>query len=90
VLATPDSDPAHPGTRVTLRGLHDAGVSGFRAFLSPFGVARDNEVYHAADHPHGVIQATVFHDDAPDPGPAWDSYTGLVSVRRFVTSLHVR
>jgi len=46
--------------------------------LSPFGVANDNEVYHAADRPYGLIQATVLHDDAADAGPAWDSYTGLV------------
>lgn len=46
--------------------------------LSPFGVENNNEVYHAADRPYGLIQATVLHDDAPDAGPAWDSYTGLV------------
>jgi len=46
--------------------------------LSPFGVENNNEVYHAADRPYGLIQATVMHDDASDAGPAWDSYTGLV------------
>jgi urate oxidase len=46
--------------------------------LSPFGVENNNEVYHAADRPYGLIQAAVVHDDAPAAGPAWDSYTGLV------------
>jgi len=46
--------------------------------LSPFGVENDKEVFFAADRPYGLIQATVLHDDAPDAGPAWDSYTGLV------------
>ncbi|TFB69622.1 urate oxidase [Cryobacterium glaciale] len=46
--------------------------------LSPFNVANNDEVYHAADRPYGLIQATITHDDAPDAGPAWDSYTGLV------------
>ncbi|KFF60995.1 urate oxidase [Cryobacterium sp. MLB-32] len=46
--------------------------------LSPFGVENTNEVFHASDRPYGLIQTTVLHDDAPDAGPAWDSYTGLV------------
>jgi urate oxidase len=46
--------------------------------LSPFGVENNNEVYHAADRPYGLIQASVLHDDAPDAGPAWEGYTGLV------------
>jgi urate oxidase len=46
--------------------------------LSPFGVANDNEVFHADDRPYGLIQASVTRDDAPDPGPAWRQYTGLV------------
>lgn len=46
--------------------------------LSPFGIENRNEVFHADDRPYGLIQASVVRDDAPDPGPAWDSYTGLV------------
>ena len=46
--------------------------------LTPFDVENNDEVYHAADRPYGLIQATITHDDAPDAGPAWDSYTGLV------------
>jgi urate oxidase len=46
--------------------------------LSPFGVENDNEVYHAADRPYGLIQAAVTRDDAPDAGPAWYAYSGLV------------
>jgi urate oxidase len=46
--------------------------------LSPFQVENNDEVYHAADRPYGLIQATITHDDAPDAGPAWDSYTGRI------------
>jgi urate oxidase len=46
--------------------------------LSPFGLQNDNEVFHADDRPYGLIQATVLRDDAPDAGPAWYGYTGLV------------
>lgn len=46
--------------------------------LSPFGIENRNEVFHADDRPYGLIQASVVRDDAPDPGPVWDSYTGLV------------
>jgi len=46
--------------------------------LSPFGIANPGEVFHADDRPYGLIQASVLRDDAPDAGPAWDAYTGLV------------
>ncbi|HET9170902.1 MAG TPA: urate oxidase [Actinospica sp.] len=46
--------------------------------LGRFGIENHGEVFHADDRPYGLIQATVLHDDAPDAGPAWDSYTGLV------------
>lgn len=46
--------------------------------LSPFGVENHNEVFNADDRPYGLIQASVIRDDAPDAGPAWNQYTGLV------------
>ncbi|WP_394552818.1 factor-independent urate hydroxylase [Agromyces sp. MMS24-JH15] len=46
--------------------------------LSRFGLENPNEVFHAADRPYGLIQASVVRDDAPDPGPAWNRFTGLV------------
>ena len=46
--------------------------------LSPFGVENRNEVFNADDRPYGLIQASVLRDDAPDAGPAWNQYTGLV------------
>ncbi|WP_375430841.1 factor-independent urate hydroxylase [uncultured Friedmanniella sp.] len=46
--------------------------------LSPFGLDNPGEVFHADDRPYGLIQATVIRDDAPDAGPAWYAYTGLV------------
>ena len=46
--------------------------------LERFGIANDGEVFHADDRPYGLIQAQILRDDAPDAGPAWDAYTGLV------------
>ncbi|WP_395245979.1 factor-independent urate hydroxylase [Agromyces sp. MMS24-K17] len=46
--------------------------------LGRFGIENRNEVFHADDRPYGLIQASVTRDDAPDPGPAWHQYTGLV------------
>ena len=40
----------------------------FRYDLSRFGLANNNEVFHADDRPYGLIQVTVARDDAPDPG----------------------
>jgi urate oxidase len=46
--------------------------------IGRFGVENNNEVFHADDRPYGLIQATVTRDDAPDAGPAWYEYSGLV------------
>ena len=46
--------------------------------LERFGIENNGEVFHADDRPYGLIQAAVTRDDAPDAGPAWDVYTGLV------------
>jgi urate oxidase len=45
----------------------------FLADLAPFGLRNPGEVFYAADRPYGLIQAVVQRDDAPEPGPAWDS-----------------
>jgi urate oxidase len=39
--------------------------------LEPFGERNENDVYHAADRPYGLIEGSVLADDAPDPGLAW-------------------
>ena len=46
--------------------------------LARFGIENANEVFHADDRPYGLIQASVTRDDAPDAGPAWLQYSGLV------------
>ena len=46
--------------------------------LARFGIDNAGEVFHADDRPYGLIQASVIRDDAPDAGPAWRQYTGLV------------
>lgn len=43
----------------------------FAVDLASFGLDNPGEVFHAADRPYGLIEATVTRDDAPDPGPAW-------------------
>ncbi|MGI8692434.1 MAG: factor-independent urate hydroxylase [Geodermatophilaceae bacterium] len=43
----------------------------FAVDLTPFGLDNPGEVFHAADRPYGLIEATLLRDDAPDPGPAW-------------------
>ncbi|MPZ94822.1 MAG: urate oxidase, partial [Propionibacteriales bacterium] len=43
----------------------------FLVDLLPFGVDNPGEVFHAADRPYGVIEATVQRDDGPEPGSAW-------------------
>jgi urate oxidase len=44
----------------------------FAVDLSPFGLDNDNEVFHAADRPYGLIEGGVLRDDAPDAGFAWE------------------
>jgi len=50
----------------------------FQYDLQRFGINNNNEVFHADDRPYGLIQASVTTDDAPDAGPAWQAYSGLV------------
>jgi urate oxidase len=45
----------------------------FLVDLAPFGLDNPGEVFHADDRPYGLIQCAVQRDDAPDPGPAWQS-----------------
>lgn len=45
--------------------------------LGRFGLDNPNEVFHAADRPYGLIEATVVRDDAPAAGPAWDDVPGF-------------
>lgn len=49
----------------------------FLVDLSPFGVENPNEVFHAADRPYGLIEASVVRDDASDPGSAWHATPGF-------------
>lgn len=40
--------------------------------LSPFGLDNPNVVFHAADRPYGLIEASVLRDDAESAPGAWD------------------
>nr|WP_055503168.1 urate oxidase [Nonomuraea pusilla] len=53
--------------RLSLPNRHHLAVD-----LSPFGLPNDNEVFHAADRPYGLIEGTVLREDAPDAGFAWE------------------
>ncbi|MFC4007664.1 factor-independent urate hydroxylase [Nonomuraea purpurea] len=53
--------------RLTLPNKHHFAVD-----LSPFGLDNDNEVFHAADRPYGLIEGGVLREDAPDAGFAWE------------------
>lgn len=46
--------------------------------LERFGVENHGEVFHAADRPYGLIEATVTRDDAGDPGEAWTGVPGFL------------
>jgi urate oxidase len=52
--------------RLSLPNRHHFAVD-----LTPFGLENENEVFHAADRPYGLIEGTVKRDDAPEPGLAW-------------------
>ncbi len=45
----------------------------FLVDLAPFGLENPGEVFHADDRPYGLIQCAAAREDAPDPGPAWDT-----------------
>ena len=49
----------------------------FLVDLSPFGTDNPGEVFHAADRPYGLIEASVVRDDASDPGSAWHGVPGF-------------
>ena len=49
----------------------------FLVDLTPFDLPNDREVYYAADRPYGLIEGTITRDDAPAPGPAWQSIPGF-------------
>ncbi len=46
--------------------------------LAPFGLENRNEVFHAADRPYGLIEATVEREGMSDPGNAWLGIPGFV------------
>jgi urate oxidase len=52
--------------RMSMPNKHHLAVD-----LTPFGLANENEVFHASDRPYGLIEGTITRDDAPDPGFAW-------------------
>lgn len=39
--------------------------------LARFGIDNAGEVFHAADRPYGLIEASAVRDEASDPGEAW-------------------
>ncbi|MDN4481193.1 urate oxidase [Demequina sp. EGI L300058] len=68
-----ESVPAVVEVRLSAPNKHH-----FEYDLGRFGIENHGEVFHADDRPYGLIQASAIRDDAPDAGPAWTPYTGLV------------
>jgi urate oxidase len=66
-----DRCPGVAEVRLSLPNRHHFVVD-----LSPFGLANDNEVFHADDRPYGLIEGTVRRDSAPDPELAFDPGQG--------------
>jgi urate oxidase len=66
-----DRCPGVAEVRLSLPNRHHFVVD-----LSPFGLANDNEVFHADDRPYGLIEGTVRRDGAPDPELAFDPGQG--------------
>ncbi|SEO64447.1 factor-independent urate hydroxylase [Actinacidiphila rubida] len=61
---------SHPGideVRLSLPNKHH-----FLVDLEPFGLKNENEVYHAADRPYGLIEGTVLRDGADARIPVTD------------------
>ena len=67
-----DAEPGVLEIRFSCPNKHHFAVD-----LAPFGLENPNEVFHAADRPYGLIEATVKRDEsvelshAYDPGQAW-------------------
>lgn len=49
----------------------------FASDLSPFGLENPNEVFHAADRPYGLIEATVARAGAPAKDAPWVGIAGF-------------
>ncbi|MET0469000.1 MAG: factor-independent urate hydroxylase [Aeromicrobium sp.] len=49
----------------------------FLVDLAPFGLDNPNEVFHAADRPYGLIQATVLREGTAPAPAAWASIPGF-------------
>jgi urate oxidase len=61
-----ESRPDIAEIRLSLPNKHHFAID-----LAPFGLQNENEVFHAADRPYGLVEGTVKRDDAPEPGLAW-------------------
>lgn len=65
------ADPGVNELRMTCPNAHH-----FLYDLDKVGVDNPGLVFHADDRPYGLIEATIRHDDAPDPGLAFDPGQG--------------
>ncbi|WP_210480252.1 factor-independent urate hydroxylase [Naasia sp. SYSU D00948] len=66
---------AHP--RIAEIRLAAPNKHHFVVDFTPFGVENSGEVFHAADRPYGLIEATVVREGGPEAGDAWRSSAGL-------------
>jgi len=57
--------------------LSAPNIHHFVVDLERFGLDNPGEVFHAADRPYGLIQASVLREGGPGPGRAWDGVPGF-------------
>jgi urate oxidase len=50
----------------------------FLVDLSKWDLDNPDEVWHVADRPYGLIEASIIRDDAPAAGSAWDGVKGFI------------
>ncbi|MBS2964999.1 urate oxidase [Actinocrinis puniceicyclus] len=61
-----EHDDAIAEARLTLPNRHHVAVD-----LAPFGLTNDNEVFHAADRPYGLIEGSLARRGEPPDPAAW-------------------
>jgi urate oxidase len=67
-----ESDPGIAEIKFSAPNKHH-----FLVDLSPFGLENSGEVFHAADRPYGLIEASVCREGASPAGDAWLAVPGF-------------
>jgi urate oxidase len=68
-----ETHPEIAEIRLSMPNIHHFVVD-----LTKWDLDNPNQVFHAADRPYGLIEASVVRDDAPVPAGTWDGVAGFV------------